>query len=252
MQYKAIISDVDGTLIQQAKKGLMRSIPTKRVTEAVSKIKDNIHFGIATSRPLHALKYLFDHLSLTGPCIINGGSLIVDPITRKILWEKTLDTEVSATILEILKKKNIVIEAHTKEQGKVTSYENASDLHFYNIFPAELTEEKADELHKELMSIPSIAINKAPSFTPRLWGFDITHAEATKQHGILQVAEMLGISTEEIIGVGDGYNDFPLLMACGLKVAMGNAVEDLKAIADYVAPTVDDDGLADVIEKFIV
>jgi len=41
-------------------------------------------------------------------------------------------------------------------------------------------------------------------------------------------------------------------MACGLKVAMGNATEDLKEIADYIAPTVDEDGVADVIEKFVL
>ena len=41
-------------------------------------------------------------------------------------------------------------------------------------------------------------------------------------------------------------------MACGLKIAMGDSVEDLKVIADYVAPTVEEDGLADVIEKFIL
>jgi hydroxymethylpyrimidine pyrophosphatase-like HAD family hydrolase len=55
-----------------------------------------------------------------------------------------------------------------------------------------------------------------------------------------------------MIGVGDGYNDFPLLEACGLKVAMGNALEDLKGIADYIAPSVDEDGVANVIEKFIL
>jgi hypothetical protein len=41
-------------------------------------------------------------------------------------------------------------------------------------------------------------------------------------------------------------------MACGLKVAMGNAVPELKAIADYIAPSVTDDGMATVIEKFIL
>ena len=55
-----------------------------------------------------------------------------------------------------------------------------------------------------------------------------------------------------MIGVGDGYNDFPLLMACGLKVAMGNAVPELKAIADYIAPTVADDGIVDVIKTFVL
>ena len=53
-----------------------------------------------------------------------------------------------------------------------------------------------------------------------------------------------------MVGVGDSYNDFPLLMACGLKAAMGNSVKEILDIADYVAPSVDDDGLANVIEKY--
>ncbi|MBI5619841.1 HAD hydrolase family protein, partial [Candidatus Gottesmanbacteria bacterium] len=81
---------------------------------------------------------------------------------------------------------------------------------------------------------------------------EITHTDASKLHGIVEVARHLNIKTEEIIGVGDGYNDFPLLMASGLKIAMGNAVPELKEIADFVAPTVDEDGVATVIEKFIL
>jgi hypothetical protein len=80
---------------------------------------------------------------------------------------------------------------------------------------------------------------------------NITDALASKLHGVVEVARMLHIKTEDIIGVGDGYVDFPLLMACGLKIAMGNAVPELKAIADFIAPTVDEDGVAVVIDKFI-
>ncbi len=60
------------------------------------------------------------------------------------------------------------------------------------------------------------------------------------------------ILRNEIIGVGDSYNDFPLLMACGLKVAMGNAAPELKEIADYIAPTVEEDGVVDVIKRFVL
>jgi hydroxymethylpyrimidine pyrophosphatase-like HAD family hydrolase len=80
----------------------------------------------------------------------------------------------------------------------------------------------------------------------------ISNSLATKQHGIIEVARLLNISTKDIIGVGDGYNDFPLLLACGLKIAMGNANEELKKIADFVAPSVEEDGVATVIEKFIL
>ena len=49
----------------------------------------------------------------------------------------------------------------------------------------------------------------------------------------------------------DYRNDFPLLMASGLRVAMGNAFSDLKEIAHYIAPSVQQDGVADVIQKFV-
>ena len=61
----------------------------------------------------------------------------------------------------------------------------------------------------------------------------------------------MGIETHEIISIGDSYNDFPLLMASGLRVAMGNAFSDLKEIAHYIAPSVQQDGVADVIQKFV-
>ena len=106
-------------------------------------------------------------------------------------------------------------------------------------------------LTPQLSQIPGIAVHTAPSWTKGKTDILITHAQATKQHGILEIAKILNIGTHEIIGVGDGNNDFPLLMACGLKIAMGNAVKDLKAIADYVAPKVEEDGLAHIINKFI-
>ena len=56
----------------------------------------------------------------------------------------------------------------------------------------------------------------------------------------------------DTIGIGDGNNDKPWLLMCGLKVTMGNAVPELKAIADYIAPGVENDGVADVIEKFVL
>ena len=65
-------------------------------------------------------------------------------------------------------------------------------------------------------------------------------------------AELNGIETSQIIAAGDSYNDIPLLEACGLRIAMGNAVPELKALADYVAPSVDQDGLATAIDEFVL
>ena len=84
------------------------------------------------------------------------------------------------------------------------------------------------------------------------WMVDFTHEDATKATAVRRYAAAMGAEASQIIGAGDSYNDLPLLNACGLRIAMGNAAPEVKAIADYVAPTVDDDGLAVAIEEFVM
>ena len=60
------------------------------------------------------------------------------------------------------------------------------------------------------------------------------------------------MDTSQMIAIGDSYNDLPLLAACGLGIAMGGSPEELRAIADHVAPSVDDDGLAVAIEEHVL
>lgn len=105
---------------------------------------------------------------------------------------------------------------------------------------------------QKLSSITDITYHKTHHKDPEKFGVLINHIDATKQQGVFELEKRLGIARSEMIGVGDSYNDFPLLMACGLKVAMGNAIPELKEIADYIAPSVNEDGVVDVIEKFIL
>jgi hydroxymethylpyrimidine pyrophosphatase-like HAD family hydrolase len=104
----------------------------------------------------------------------------------------------------------------------------------------------------KVSKISGIYVHKIPAWTSGLFWFVASSSVATKLHAVIKIADIEKIKPEEIIGVGDSYNDYPLLSACGFKIAMGNAVPELKAIADYIVPTVDDDGVAVVIEKFIL
>jgi hydroxymethylpyrimidine pyrophosphatase-like HAD family hydrolase len=116
----------------------------------------------------------------------------------------------------------------------------------------ELAVSQADEIITALKHIPDIVVQKPPSFTgDKVWA-SVTSSVATKLHCVIEITKLLHIHPDEVIGVGDGYNDYPLLSACGLKIAMGNAVPELKAIADFIAPSVDEDGVATVIEKFLL
>ena len=69
----------------------------------------------------------------------------------------------------------------------------------------------------------------------------------TKWSGICRLAAEWGIADEEICAVGDDVNDMPMIRAAGLGIAMGNAVPEVIAAADRIAPTHDHDGLVEVV-----
>ena len=79
---------------------------------------------------------------------------------------------------------------------------------------------------------------------------DITSAAADKANGIRAIAKHLGIDISETMAFGDGGNDKSMLMAAGIGVAMGNAVDDVKAHANYVTTSVDEDGIKNALLNF--
>ena len=72
-----------------------------------------------------------------------------------------------------------------------------------------------------------------------------------KAYGMSKLLEKLGYNRSQLVCCGDGFNDLPMITFAGLGVAMANAPEELKKKADYVAPSCDEDGLVDVINRFI-
>jgi len=251
MKYKSILLDVDGTLVPVGP----HTIPSEKVIKSIEKAMDLVHVSIVSGRPLEWLTDIFQSLNLTAPSIINGGSQIVDPKTHNIMWEQPLNREDVVEILKLTKKYNIPFLVN--DNG--VEYKNPTDLNFTKPLAMQLTyfdsKPNSDKCLKILQSLPGITAHKFFS-----WGKDreykmeiyITHEGASKQHAAEKLAQMLNIETSEIIGVGDARNDVPLLNACGLKVAMGNADNKLKKVAQYIAPSVDDDGVAHVVDKFIL
>lgn len=252
-KFKALIIDCDGTLIANQRD----AVPTSAVVDAVKRASGLIHIGIATQRPIFYARPVLEHLKLSGPSIIAGGAQVIDSKTLKVLREELIKREDILKMIQIVKefKKKNVLKFYIQDTDGEEDKE-FTDTHIPKK-PIEaavfnLESQLADELRDKLLRETNLSVHKVASWRQGWFGVAVTAALATKQHGIFEVAKLLNISTHEIIGIGDGYNDFPLLMACGLKVAMGNAVDDLKAIADYIAPSVEEDGVVDVINKFIL
>jgi Cof subfamily protein (haloacid dehalogenase superfamily) len=243
-KYKAILFDVDGTLIQNRK----NSSPSQAVCDAIANARDNIPIGIATARSLPQLNEIFGVLKLSAPCIINGGAQIIDPQSLKNLSDQPIDIVDALSIIKLVIPYQLPI--YINENGLEIQYSSTYiSQKTYFIYLEELEPKIADELISKFKIFKNIDVHKIIPHNPDKVSLGITHVLATKEHGIKKVAEFLKTSPEYIVGVGDGYNDISLLQACGYKVAMGNAIDEVKAIADYIAPSVDDDGVVDILKK---
>ncbi|MGH7204013.1 MAG: HAD family hydrolase [Candidatus Levyibacteriota bacterium] len=251
MQYKAIISDIDGTLVPVK----MDALPSKRVKKAVQKATEKgVLFSLATGRPFHLVEYLVDDLLLKSPIIVDNGAAIYSADTRRSLYDAIIDNNRANKIVAIINSyhKPFHVSCTTDNLFKVTSL--SPDLKVRKFVIHGLTPRETETIIKHLGdTFKNLQLIRTGAKEGKeLLDIYVTDITASKQHAILKLAEILQIKTTEIIAIGDHYNDFPLFMACGLKIAMGNAVDDLKAIADYIAPSLEEDGVADVIEKFVL
>lgn len=80
---------------------------------------------------------------------------------------------------------------------------------------------------------------------------EVISAKADKGIAIRKAADQLGIDPAQILGIGDSVNDLPMFEGCGLRVAMGNAVEPVKACADYIMLTNDEDGVGEALRQLV-
>lgn len=262
-KYKLIVSDFDGTLAGS------EHVTTPKVQKAVKKwISSGKLFTIATGRQYLMINDECKKMGLTTPVVVRGGAEVVDPKSNEILHYEYIKKDDVSKIIKIIHDSDLYLYGIEVDNEIFSTFDLTVDfpkIKFRKIdefqprsipkIHAKLKDprylKKADELIKNLMhNLPDVhAI--ATHNNQFGMGWDITSVKATKLHGIVKVMEMFDLSREEIVGVGDSYNDFPLLEAAGLKVAMGNAHEELKEIADIVVPSHDQDGVAYLIKQLL-
>lgn len=92
-----------------------------------------------------------------------------------------------------------------------------------------------------------------PECAPTRWlplFMDFNLKGVDKASGAERVAQYYGLKMEEVMAFGDGGNDISIVQAAGVGVAMDNACDELKAVADYVTTSVDDDGVYNALKHF--
>ena len=243
--YKLFLVDLDGTLISSDSK------ISPRVSRAVARVRGILHVAIATGRERADVIRFARELGLSTPQLSDGGAMILDPLVGTAIWSSPLGPARAREIIDRLGGLEVPFIA-THPQGTFTSIAEITHWDVIRISALDLDQRMADQLIADYEGEPGVDAVKAYLPYNGLWAVDFTRSGVNKAAAARTLAEMMGVETSQLIAAGDSYNDLPLLQACGLRIAMADAPDELKAIADFIAPTADEDGLAIAIEEFVL
>lgn len=246
--YDALVTDLDGTAAPVASDG---SEVDRQTKQAIAKAT---HAGkkltCATGREWEFAQPLIKALGFTSPCIIEGGTRLIDPNTGDTIWEKDLAGHTIAEVLTIFKTlatEGFVVHSKDISRQHIQEVRVVPDsIRFLYLLAVDA---KVAEAIKSTINedTPAVA-HVTPSWhNADLLDIHVTHAQATKEHAIRVWQKLEGVEPATTIGVGDSGNDVPIFRASGLKIAVGNATQELKQLADYIAPAVSDHALEHII-----
>lgn len=265
--------DLDGTLLTTEKK-------LTPYTQDV--LKRAIALGIivlpATGRPVSGVPEEIMHFPGIRYAVTANGGRIVDVQENRTIYENLVPVDKAYAILSVFEKYDTLREIYYDgigyseetmlknihryiEPGPMADYMVATrrpipDVHakfvetnrpvdkVQGIF-ASLADK--DEALKELEKITDIEITGALS-----QNVEINAKDVDKGNALLRLGQILGISGEEIMAFGDGTNDRKMLEKVGTGVAMANGVPEVKAAADYITASNDEEGVARFIEKYVL
>lgn len=262
MPYQAIFSDFDGTLAGQ--NGLISPSLRQAIKSWTGSGKK---FIIATGRQYVHLKHELENLDLPDPQIVRGGAEVVDPKTGEVIHSAYLDSSSVESLVKVLSENEIPF---TAEQGGILytpngeptdlvpdmDYRPVSEMTYEDIAKIVLwVDDLDDQFVADFMQTKIMGefqnLGVIKSYTPFNKTWQITSTMVNKRVASEKVMEMLGLSYEQVIGIGDNYNDLDLLEACGLKVVVANAPQEVQQVADWVVPSYDQDGVVEVIEEYL-
>lgn len=275
---RLIAMDMDGTLLNSKKK------ISPRTREALIRAqKAGIRLILASGRPARGLRRFAEDIGMTeygGILVSYNGAKAVDCVTGEVLFDQSMTAGEARAVLEHLKRfepvrpiidhgeymyVTDVYRQMIRLDGKdfnVMEYESRSngyllcekeDLAAFVDFPVEKILTTADPEYlvshcREMMEPFKDTLNCM--FTGRFY-FEFTARGIDKARALAAVLKSGGYGREELMAFGDGHNDISMVTWAGRGVAMANGVEELKARADEVTASLDEDGVALVVERLL-
>lgn len=274
MEIKLVALDMDGTTLQSD----ITLADKTRVT-----IEKAVQRGIivvpTTGRVYGELPQEITNIDGVSYAITSNGAQVTDMENNTSIYENPLTKEDLDTVLSVLKKYDLMIEAYVNGSTYVIedcmkdlsrfhvpktywdffiktrrtiatsdeyfNYLYTHSVEKFNIFFSNMADRA--EINQILKETTELTITSAVENN-----LEINNPTANKWDGLKQLCKLLGIHSSEVMAMGDSNNDYEMLKHAGLAVAMENGIDRVKEVSDYITKTNDEHGVAHAIEKFVL
>lgn len=259
-----VISDVDGTLLDNNKE------LTSGAPAAVQRLyKAGIRFTIASARPPRMVRELVAKLQVREPLACFNGALIVSP-DETVLQELQMSPADAQSVADFLAQQGFDlwvwtdsdwfvsnpdgphVARHESQMGRKATPLTTRDMSHFRVLKLVGVSDNFDAVAKAEAELakhgsPTISGTRSSSYY-----LDVTDARANKGEVVLRLSQMLQIPTEQIATIGDMTTDTFMFRKSGVSIAMGNALDDVKAQAKFVTKSNEENGFAYAMDHFIL
>lgn len=263
--YKAIFSDIDGTLVDNKK------IVSEETKKAIKKAKENgIEFIICSGRYYVSAKRFFQECNSSRYMICTNGAEIYDCETNQVLYSSNMEKDVCLKLYNIAVENNFVIKFDCKYGRFVYNSKDLLDpemelteeitkfIHENNITQISFgsqNKEKLQNIKNEITEIGNIKISNEFIWTVNqneYFTVSYNNKNVSKANAMFGLCKFLKIDVNDVIAIGDGVNDIEMIKTAGFGVAMENAHDErVKKAADFITISNEESGVAKVIEKIL-
>lgn len=261
---KLLALDLDGTLMESGVE-----VSPRNQAALIAARNKGVAVTICTGRMFRSAQQVASRLDLDIPIITYNGAYIKTAVQQEVLLDLGLDQAIAHDIVAGAKAENLqplvfiddkVMAAYINM--KVANYGLSAGVPVRGV--GDLPAHISSDVNKILLIGDTAVLRDFWRQSECLYGdkvhivqskshyLDFINPKANKGRALSFLAQGLNITQEQIMAIGDSYNDIGLFQAAGLKIAMGNAVEELKRQADYITADCRNDGLALAVEKFIL
>lgn len=264
---KVIFVDIDGTLTNKKKE------VTLHTSEIIKKVVDKgIKVIICSGRGNQYAANKSKIANASSHVISSNGAQIYDYNTKEIIYKSIIDKEILKDAIEFINNKHggfILNCTNLRYSNKTLNRKmNKNDKVIESIDEVEndvyqlVMEASSYDLMTEMIEYVNNSsylkiLNCSPTYLngkkdEENYYIDVNSKEVSKGNSIKKYLEMFNINKKDSVCFGDHINDLPMFEVCGIRVAMGNANDDLKNKSDYITLSNEEDGVAYFLEKYIL